>query len=161
MVEVVNFLVESLKCIGTWIEWGARSSYSKQRNRTTRFHKPDPLVLSILTAIMGTTGARRGATSLAKKAPSLRTLKFCFNIFDNSLLAAVYSYQIIPTHLQHVFSTAQPYKSIVHMIFFLHRDPFSHHYFKYLSRFTRTCQPRSLIISYFFLKHVGNCKSLY
>jgi hypothetical protein len=41
---------------------------------------------------------------------SLRTLKFCFNIFDNSMLVAVYSCHIIPTPLQHVFSTAQPYK---------------------------------------------------
>jgi hypothetical protein len=41
---------------------------------------------------------------------SLRTLKFCFKVFDNSLLAIVYCCHIIPTPRQHVFSSAQPYK---------------------------------------------------
>jgi hypothetical protein len=54
--EVVDYLVESPKCVGTRIEHKMAAPAQNCRNRTVQFGKPDDLILSGPKAIRGTGG---------------------------------------------------------------------------------------------------------
>jgi hypothetical protein len=66
MLEAVNSQAELSKCIATRIEQEPEAPIQNGENRTIRFQKPDPLVLSGPTTVRHAAGFRRGASPPVK-----------------------------------------------------------------------------------------------
>jgi hypothetical protein len=63
VLKVVDSLVESSKCVATWIEQETEGPAQCYRNWTVRFGKPDGSVLSISMGVKGVFGTRWGSFS--------------------------------------------------------------------------------------------------